>query len=279
VSIQNARRRYSLIVHHAAWLGFWNELQLAGVPRREAVRFVSASQPHAGDVFNAVPMRRDFRVPTWAMRIIVQRRLALGSPRPSPRRGPSLWRAHVHSARRSHSGSYGRFGEQYRARRPQPTPPADRVLRQLVLITCRACGARWSRWSRRITSATRTTTGPTSLAGGSARRARGLSATSSSRTPSLPQRGGHRAARCLRRLRGNTAPGTRADVFGLAQRGVKGCEVGKGGRRSLDEGGWTVASGRGQHYMCAGPLRAREGGWGAHLPTRSWSPCPSTARG
>jgi hypothetical protein len=77
VSIQNARRRYSLIVHHAAWLGFWNELQLAGVPRREAVRFVSASQPHAGDVFNAVPMRRDFRVPTWAMRIIVQRRLAL----------------------------------------------------------------------------------------------------------------------------------------------------------------------------------------------------------
>jgi len=43
------------------------------VPRRKAVRFtfVSASQPHAGDVFNAVPMRRDFRVPTWAMRIIV----------------------------------------------------------------------------------------------------------------------------------------------------------------------------------------------------------------
>ena len=77
MSIQNARRRYSLIVHHAAWLGFWNELQLAGVPRREAVRFVSASQPHAGDVFNAVPMRRDFRVPTWAMRIIVQQRLGL----------------------------------------------------------------------------------------------------------------------------------------------------------------------------------------------------------
>ena len=49
------------------------------MPRREAVRFtfVSASQPHAGDVFNAVPMRRDFRVPTWAMRIIVQRRLGL----------------------------------------------------------------------------------------------------------------------------------------------------------------------------------------------------------
>ena len=78
---------------------------------------------------------------------------------------------------------------------------------------------------------------------------------------------------------GNTAPGTRADVFGLAQRGVKGCEVGKGGRRSLDAGVRTVASGRGQHYMCAGPLRAREGGWGAHLPTRSRSPCPSTARG
>jgi len=63
----------------------------------------------------------------------------------------------------------GRFGEQYRARQPQPTPPDS-----AAAASCRACGIRWSRWSRRITSDTRTTTGPTSLARGSARRARGL---------------------------------------------------------------------------------------------------------
>ena len=83
------------------------------MPRRKAVRFtfVSASQPHAGDVFNAVPMRHDFRVPTWAsMRIIVHRRLSLPLDK-----AYSLWRAHVHGARRSRSGSYRRFGEQYRA--------------------------------------------------------------------------------------------------------------------------------------------------------------------
>ena len=173
----------------------------------------------------ATDVRRDFRVPTWAMRIIVQRRLALGSPRPSPRRGPSLWRAHVHGARRSRSGSYGRFGEQYRARRPQPTPPADRVLRHSL---CSSHAGRVGHAGRDGAAGS-----PRLLERLPARRlwpgarqgahARGLSATSSSRTPSLPQRGGHvRAARCLRRLRGNTAPGTRADVFGLAQRGVKG---------------------------------------------------------
>ena len=80
------------------------------MPRREAVRFVSASQPHAGDVFNAVPMRHDFRVPTWAsMRIIVHRRLSLPLDK-----AYSLWRAHVHGAmhgaRRSRSGSKGPIG-------------------------------------------------------------------------------------------------------------------------------------------------------------------------
>ena len=58
-------------------LRFWNELTSTGVPQGEAVRFIAASQPHAGDVLNAIPMRREFRVPSWAMRIIVQRRLGL----------------------------------------------------------------------------------------------------------------------------------------------------------------------------------------------------------
>ena len=64
-------------MHHAAWLSFWNELVGTGVPQREAVRFIAGSQPHAGDVLNAIPMRSEFRVPSWAMRVIVQRRLGL----------------------------------------------------------------------------------------------------------------------------------------------------------------------------------------------------------
>jgi len=43
----------------------------------QAVRFIAASQPHAVDVLNAIPMRREFRVPSCFMRIIVQRRLGL----------------------------------------------------------------------------------------------------------------------------------------------------------------------------------------------------------
>ena len=45
--------------------------------RREGVRFMSVSQPHAGDFLNAVPSRACFRVETWAMRIAVQRRFGL----------------------------------------------------------------------------------------------------------------------------------------------------------------------------------------------------------
>ena len=75
--LENVQHRFSQIVHHAAWLSFWNELVNTGVPQREAVRFIAASQPHAGDVLNAIPMRSEFRVPSWAMRVIVQRRLGL----------------------------------------------------------------------------------------------------------------------------------------------------------------------------------------------------------
>ena len=47
----------------------------AGV--REAARAIAVSCPHAGDFLNAVPMRKPVRVPTWAMRIAVWRRLGL----------------------------------------------------------------------------------------------------------------------------------------------------------------------------------------------------------
>ena len=47
----------------------------AGV--REGVRFISVCQPHAGDFLYAVPSRPAFRIPTWALRIAVQRRLGL----------------------------------------------------------------------------------------------------------------------------------------------------------------------------------------------------------
>ena len=73
--LQNAQRRYSQIIHHLAWLHFLARLQ--GVSRREAVRFISVSQPHAGAFLNAVPKHAPFRMHTWAMRIAVQRRLGL----------------------------------------------------------------------------------------------------------------------------------------------------------------------------------------------------------
>ena len=41
------------------------------------MRFVSVSQQWAGAFLNAVPKSKEFRIPTWAMRIAVQRRLGL----------------------------------------------------------------------------------------------------------------------------------------------------------------------------------------------------------
>ena len=101
-----------------AQLQFWNELVGTGVPQREAVRFIAASQPHAGDVLNAIPMRSEFRVPSWAMRVIVQRRLGL----PLPRRVSRARCADVHGARRQGAGPHGRRGLEHRTRRPQPAP-------------------------------------------------------------------------------------------------------------------------------------------------------------
>ena len=48
-----------------------------GVPRRELVRFIAVSQPHAGDFLNSVPKSEPFRIQTWALQIVVQKRLGL----------------------------------------------------------------------------------------------------------------------------------------------------------------------------------------------------------
>ena len=86
--------------------------------------------PHAGDVLNAVPMRRDFRVPTWAMRIIVQRRLglpldeALASGEPTCR---AVAFRILCAIRRAISGA------------PATRQPHQTVLRQLVLIMQGVC--------------------------------------------------------------------------------------------------------------------------------------------
>ena len=51
--------------------------RLLGVSLREAARFVSVSQAYAGAFLNAVPKHAAFRMPTWALRITLQRRLGL----------------------------------------------------------------------------------------------------------------------------------------------------------------------------------------------------------
>ena len=73
--LQNAQRRYSSAIHHRSWLK--HKLTLQGCSRREAVRFIAVSQPHAGSFLNAVPSRHGFRVPTWCLRLELQRRLGL----------------------------------------------------------------------------------------------------------------------------------------------------------------------------------------------------------
>ena len=49
------------------------------------MRFVAVSQPHAGDWLNAVPSHRPFEIHTWAMRMLVQRRLGLPLTATAPR--------------------------------------------------------------------------------------------------------------------------------------------------------------------------------------------------
>ena len=85
-------------MHHANWLALAEELTEEALRRggrkapskrkkvggrknhkcwREAIRFVAVSQPGAGAFLNAIPMRDDMKMESWAMRVTVQRRLGL----------------------------------------------------------------------------------------------------------------------------------------------------------------------------------------------------------
>ena len=55
--LQNAQRRFSQIVHHAAWLSFWNELVGTGVPQREGDKTGRPSPDNTG------PTSSGFMVP------------------------------------------------------------------------------------------------------------------------------------------------------------------------------------------------------------------------
>ena len=63
------------MVHHADWLKHLAACQRHS--KREGIRFLSVSQPYAGTFLNAVPKHKPFRVPTWALRFAIQRRLGL----------------------------------------------------------------------------------------------------------------------------------------------------------------------------------------------------------
>ena len=63
--LQHAQRRYSSVIHHTAWLK--HLLCVQSVGKREAIRFVAASQPYAGTFLNPVPKYKPFRMPTWGL--------------------------------------------------------------------------------------------------------------------------------------------------------------------------------------------------------------------
>ena len=73
--MKNAQRTWSRIIHHHEWQAFLQRVQ--HVSLRDAVRFMAVSQPFAGAWLNAVPSHRPFALHTWAMRLLVQRRLGL----------------------------------------------------------------------------------------------------------------------------------------------------------------------------------------------------------
>ena len=96
--LHQAQRRYTSGVHHKIWLYLAKELTNEALRSggrkapskgnkvgrrkyhkcwREAIRFVAVSQPGAGAFLNAIPMRDDMKMESWAMRVTVQRRLGL----------------------------------------------------------------------------------------------------------------------------------------------------------------------------------------------------------
>ena len=100
--LHQAQRRFTTVVHNRNWRDLAVELRDEGsagsrsAPRgkkgkaqakgrerakhaawREAVRFVAVSQDGAGAFLNAIPMRDDMKMESWAMRVTGQRRLGL----------------------------------------------------------------------------------------------------------------------------------------------------------------------------------------------------------
>ena len=76
--LQHAQRRLSMVTHHLAWIQFVRRASRNGL--RESVHSISVSQPYAGAFLNAIPSRAPFRMPTWAMRTALLRRLGLPMP-------------------------------------------------------------------------------------------------------------------------------------------------------------------------------------------------------
>ena len=205
--LQNAQRRFSLIIHHAAWLDFWNELGSPGVARRESVRFVAVSQPHAGDILNAIPMRRGFRVPSWAMRIVVQRRLGLPLDAALSR---STRDGKPHDAMGDAASNVGRAGHNQRHRE---------VLDCLVRIMRSVWGNLVEKEPADHLDYSNDYRPDASVRGVGRAGKRLVGDTKfkdplSSNPDLVQERGGLVGF-------GNTEPGTRADMYGLEERGVK----------------------------------------------------------
>ena len=167
----------------------------------------------AGDVLNAVPMRHDFRVPTWAMRIIVQRRLGLpldealasGEPTCTARGG------RVQDPMGDSASNIGRAGHNQRH---------QTVLRQLVLIMQGVWGTLVEMEPQDHLGYSNDYRPDVSGRGLGKARTRLIGDVKfkdplSSNVEDIGRRGAFVGF-------DNTAPPTRADIFGLEQRGVPG---------------------------------------------------------
>ena len=68
---------------------------------REAARFISVSQAYAGAFLNAVPRQPAFRMPTWALRIALQRRLPRAAADGGYGGGGRRWRREAQPAQQA----------------------------------------------------------------------------------------------------------------------------------------------------------------------------------
>ena len=77
--LRKSQRKFMLIVHRCNWVALHDEyLALDGEGEyREAIRFVSCSQPYAMSFLNAIPWSGDTTIPSDLMLVILQRQLGL----------------------------------------------------------------------------------------------------------------------------------------------------------------------------------------------------------